>query len=190
MRGRQSEARCEKPCNIMGSTRAGQWASLTWLRHFAQIILECAPGEAELRQQIAPQVGRAAEAVVIFWPLEHAEPLPDVVELGVKRGTAGRRRLDTGQRGTNLRRSLRTQLVRPLDEAPLGRSDQLERVCGQRARTVLVVVRHGRERGLKRRQMRRSANTTSNGSRGVSASYVEPVAAVKYSWRRHPTLIS
>jgi hypothetical protein len=128
MGGRQNEARCEKPCNIMGSTRAGQWASLTWLRHFAQIVLERAPGEPELRQQIAAQVGRAAEAVVIFWPLQHGEPLPNIVELGVKRRSARGGRLDTGQRRTNFRRSLRIQLVRPLEEPALGRPEQLERI--------------------------------------------------------------
>ena len=123
-----------------------------WLCHFAQIILERAPSEPELRQQIAPQVGRAAEPVVIFWPLQRGEPLPDVVELGVKRRTAGRRRLDTGQRRTNLCRSLRAQFVRPLEQSTLGRPEQLERIRGQHGRKVrkaLLVVRHGRERVLK-----------------------------------------
>ena len=85
-------ARCEKPCKLMGSPAARQWARSGELGLSAEIVADGCLGASQLVHQVIPETISTAEASVLGRFGEDDEPFSRRVQPGVdahpERGSA------------------------------------------------------------------------------------------------------
>lgn len=108
-----------------------------------QVILEGTESDPELRVDMGAKTPDSTEPLMVFGTIERAEPLSDVVELGVKRRSSRCGALDAGEHRAHGRGVERFSVGLRLSRGALGFANELQELVASRER---LIIRHASAR--------------------------------------------